>query len=430
MADGGEDDEVPGRVKDTLYKRRVKEIMCQPCLSKDKKIVADKFCSTCNEFQCIDCSNVHNVLAIFTSHKLLNAKVAHLIRCDQHTKVLDFFCEDENKLCCRTCDIVDHRACKSIAEVGKIIGKMTSSSSDLDDIWQEANDNAEDIARDIITSKDQLVQDVQEIQAKIREMRDEVMGIFDELEVAIVKRAKTLQKETLDNLEKKQFQIEKHLHKVTAYLETVHSIYKNGTPTQKFIAEQRMDTEVNFVCRNLNGECKNYCQTMTISFDFDEQLNLPPQSITDYVPGQLTLKYHQREIVNAVNKGMTLTPVSSFELKKTEENTREPFITGLDFLPDENRQLMVGTFNCQIPVEIVTLSGESYVFCIDFPNKACPLGTSTCTYIRNSDKVVLTDRYENTVYIYDVKANTRVVVKDDQIKVPLGLAVGPSDTIL
>jgi DNA-binding beta-propeller fold protein YncE len=44
--------------------------------------------------------------------------------------------------------------------------------------------------------------------------------------------------------------------------------------------------------------------------------------------------------------------------------------------------------------------------------------------------VLLTDRYEHTVYIYDVKTNTRVVVKDDQIKEPLGVAVGSSDTIL
>jgi DNA-binding beta-propeller fold protein YncE len=251
---------------------------------------------------------------------------------------------------------------------------------------------------------------------------------------------------------------------------------------------------------------------MTISFDFDEQLNLPPQSITNYVPGQFTLKYHQRENVNAVNKVMTLTQVSSSEFKKTGDDLKDLFYSGIDFLPDgrlvavdnnneklivyneklekvgsyqlsyspmsvvavsedevaitsgneyiidylrvskankispskkrkvttnynsiclkDNRQLMVGTFDYQIPVEIIPLAGDPYVFCINFPNKAYPLGTSTCTYIRNSDKVVLTDRYEDTVYIYDIKTNTRIVVKDDQIQGPRGVAVGPSDTIL
>ncbi|XP_060578656.1 protein wech-like [Ruditapes philippinarum] len=213
MADGGsntqEDDEVPGRVVG---------ILCQACLSKDKKIVADTFCSTCNEFQCIDCSGVHNVLDIFTSHKLLNANVAHVIRCDQHQKVLDYFCEDEKKLCCSTCAIVDHRECKIIVEVEKIAGKMMSPASSLEEILQEAKENAKDIKRHIISTIDQFAQDVQEIQANIKEMRDEVMKMFDELEVLIVKRAKSFQKETKGNLEKKQSQNEKHLANITAYL--------------------------------------------------------------------------------------------------------------------------------------------------------------------------------------------------------------------
>ncbi|XP_060577125.1 tripartite motif-containing protein 12A-like [Ruditapes philippinarum] len=236
MADGGEDDEVPGRVEDILCKRRVKEIMCQPCLSKGTKTVADTFCSTCNEFQCIDCSDVHNMLTVFTSHKLLNVKEANATRCDKHQKVLDLFCEDENKLCCSTCAIVDHRKCHSVVEVEKIARKMTSPSSSLEEILQEAKENAEDIARDIITSKYQLAKDVKEVQVKVRRMRDKVMRMFDDLEVSIVKRAKSLQKETLGNLEMKQSESKKQLANVTAYLETIQSIYKNGTPMQKFIA--------------------------------------------------------------------------------------------------------------------------------------------------------------------------------------------------
>ncbi|XP_060577127.1 uncharacterized protein LOC132734410 [Ruditapes philippinarum] len=490
---------------------RVKEIMCQPCLSKDKKTVAEKFCLTCNEFQCIDCSDVHNVLAVFKSHKLLNVKEANATRCDKHQKVLDLFCEDENKLCCSTCAIVDHRKCHSVVEVEEIAGKMTSPSSNLEEILQEAKNNAEDIARYIITSKYQLVQDVKEVRVKVRRMRDKVMRMFNDLEVSIVKRAKSLQEETLGYLDKKQSQIEKHLANVAAYLETVNGIYKNGTQTQKFIAEQKMYNEVNFVCRNVNEECQNF-QTITISFDFDEQLTLPPRSITDFVPGQLTLKYQERESVNAVNKVMTLTQVSSIQLKKTGDDSRETFITGIDFLPDgklvavdhynkkilvyneelekvgsyqlsytpqsvvtvsedevaitsgkeyikdilrvskaneissvrkckvttkydciclkDDNQFVVGTIDYQIPVEIIPLTGESYNFSMNFPNKAYPVNASACTYIRSSDKVVLTDRSEHTVYIYDVKTGTRVVVKDDLIMEPRGVAIGPSDTIL
>ncbi|XP_060567920.1 uncharacterized protein LOC132726601 [Ruditapes philippinarum] len=515
MADCGsniqENDKVPGRVDDILYQPCIKEIMCQPCLSKDTKTVAGTFCSTCNEFQCIDCSGVHNVLDIFISHKLLNANVAHAIRCDQHQKVLDYFCEDEKKLCCSTCAIVDHSKCHSVVEVEKVAGKMTSPSSSLKEILQEAKENAEDIERHIITSKDQLAQNVQEIQAKIRETREEFMRIFDKLEASIVERAKSLQKETLCYLEKKQSQNEKHLANVKAYLETIHSIYQNGIPTQTFIAEQKIKNEVHVLCRNFNEECQNL-QMVTIFLDLDEQLNLPPQSFTDYIPGQLTLKYNERKNVNAENKVMTLTVDSSIDLKKEWDDFKQPFYSGIDFLPDgrlvavdynnkklivynekfvklgscqlsyyplsvvavsedevaitsgseyiidfiriskankirrnrkcivttkydsiclkDNSQFVVGTIDYQIPVEIISSAGEPYVSNINFPIKAYCADTSACTYIKSSDKVVLTDIYKHTTYIYDTKTNTRVVVRDGQINEPCGVAISPSDTIL
>ncbi|XP_053404875.1 uncharacterized protein LOC128558731 [Mercenaria mercenaria] len=96
----------------------------------------------------------------------------------------------------------------------------------------------------------------------------------------------------------------------------------------------------------------------------------------------------------------------------------------------DERSFIVGTMHDTRHVRIVSLSGEEKDVSINFPNMKYPSDTSACTYIRNSDKVILTDRYEHTVYIYDIKSNTRVVVKDDQIKEPKGVTLGPSIYIL
>ncbi|XP_053404899.1 E3 ubiquitin-protein ligase TRIM71-like [Mercenaria mercenaria] len=98
-------------------------------------------------------------------------------------------------------------------------------------------------------------------------------------------------------------------------------------------------------------------------------------------------------------------------------------------LKDE-RHFVVGTIDDTRPVRIVSMSGEEKDFSVSFPNKKYSLGDSSCTYIRNTEKMILTDRLEHTVYIYDFKTNTRIVVKDDQIKEPSGVAVGPSDCFL
>jgi WD40 repeat protein len=95
----------------------------------------------------------------------------------------------------------------------------------------------------------------------------------------------------------------------------------------------------------------------------------------------------------------------------------------------DNEHFVCGTIDHSKPVRIVSFNGKEKDLKITFPKKKYPIGTSACTYIRSSDKLVLTDRYDHTVYIYDVKTNTRVVVKDDQIQEPRGVAVGPYDTI-
>ncbi|XP_060598194.1 uncharacterized protein LOC132751978 [Ruditapes philippinarum] len=500
---------------------RVKEILCQPCLNNDKQTTALKFCPTCNEFQCLDCSKVHYTYAFLKNHTLVNANEAGLDQCDQHQKVLEFFCEDENQLCCSTCAILNHRKCHSIVEILKVAGRSTNTSSNLKVKLEEVRKKANRIVDSIVSSKEKLDEDVKEIPIKIRRMRDEVMKMFDDLEVSVVKKVQSYQKETLEKLTIKQCQNEKYLADITAYLETIDDVrsddvYQNGSLAQQFIVEQKMKNDVDVLHTNVDAECHDL-KTVTVSFDFDETLKLPPLSVTDYIPGQLTLKFCLSEVASTivpVNKAMILTPLKSIDLKQKEDDVGEPLYTGIEFLPDgrlvavdnknktllvynekleevgsyqlslnyppqsvvavsdeevavtsangfkldilnvnksndikldrtitvtteygsicqkDDQHFVVATIDHSTPVRIISSTGEEKDFNINFPNKSYPLNTSAFTYIRSSDKVVLTDRYEHTVYIYDVKTNTRVVVKDDQIKEPFGVAVGSSNTIL
>ncbi|XP_053392209.1 uncharacterized protein LOC128554897 [Mercenaria mercenaria] len=515
MKNNSSGDAVPGRTE---------QILCQPCSNKEKQTVAGVFCSTCDEFQCTECSNVHTTHAFLRNHKLVNAKevktkqvafdMKGLDQCDQHHKVLEFFCEDENQLCCSTCAIVDHRKCHSVVEIQKIAERSASASSKLKVKLQEVREKAEKIVKNTKSSKEKLNQDVKELSLKIRRMRDDVMKLFDDLEVSVAKDAESFKTETVNKLTKKQSDSEKHIADATKFLETIDNIHQNVTPSQKFILEQRMKKQVDELSSNVDKECQRL-ETVTISFDFDNTMKLPLLPISDYVPGQLTLKYSVPEAakpIKTVEPIVKLTNITSIDLKQTGDDVKEPLYSGLDFLLDgrvvtvdnknkkcliyneklekvgsyqlsfipqsviavseeevaitsgskytiaflrvsksneitlnrtckvktqydsicmkDERHFVVGTIDDTRPFRIVSLSGEEKDFSINFPNKKYPINTSAYTYIRNSDKVVLTDRYEHTVYIYDITSNTKVVVNDDQIKEPRSVAVGPSDCIL
>ncbi|XP_053404890.1 E3 ubiquitin-protein ligase TRIM39-like [Mercenaria mercenaria] len=181
MENNSADDAVPGRIE---------QVMCQPCSSKDKQREADVFCSSCDEFQCLDCSNIHETYAFMKNHKLVNAKdikekpvsfdMKGLDQCEQHHKVFEFFCEDENQLCCSTCAIVDHRKCHSVVEIQMVVGRSASASSEVKVKLQEVREKAEKIVKYTKSSKEQLDQDVKEVPLTIRRMRDNVMKMFDD----------------------------------------------------------------------------------------------------------------------------------------------------------------------------------------------------------------------------------------------------------
>ncbi|XP_045202616.2 uncharacterized protein LOC123556085 [Mercenaria mercenaria] len=508
-------DSVPGRKE---------QILCQPCSKKDLQITADVYCSECDEFQCNECSKAHTVYAFMNNHKLVNTTEMKLIsssfdmkgmdNCAQHGELLNFFCEDENQLCCSTCAIADHRKCHSVVEVQKIVGKSRPAGSQLKRKLEEVKSKAEMIVKHTFSSKEQVSKDVKAIFVEIKRMRGEMNKMFDDLEVYVTRETDVFQAAVTNKLAKKRFSSEKHIADAAKSLEIVDTALQNGTPSQQFIVEETLKKQANELCRDVDNERQNL-QTATVSFRFDEMLKFPPFPISAYVPGKLTLKYtlsEAKKSVAPVDPIVKLTKITSIKLKKTGDDVKEPFYTGLDFLPDgrlvtvdnqnkkcliynekpqkigsfqlsyqpqsivaiskeevaitsgdcytidflrvsksneitlirtckvktryesiclkDERNFVIGTVDETTPVRIVSMSGEEKYFSVSFPNKKYSLRDSACSYIRNTEKMILTDRYEHTIYIYDVATNTRVDVKDDQIKEPRGVAVGPSDCIL
>ncbi|XP_045186356.2 uncharacterized protein LOC123544345 [Mercenaria mercenaria] len=508
-------DAVPGRKKQTL---------CQPCLRKDLQTTADVFCSEYDEFQCNECSKAHTVYVFMQNHKLGNASemqsktasfdMKGMDNCEQHGKILEFFCEDENQLCCSTCAIMDHRKCHNVVEIQKIAGKLRSAGSQLKRKLEEVKSNAEMIVKHTESSKEQLSKDIKAIFVKIKRMRGDMNKMFDDLEVYVTRETDVFQAEVTNKLAKKRSSSEKHMTDATKSLEIVDTALQKGAPSQQFIVEETLKKQVNELCRDVDNECQQL-QVATVSFRFDETLKFPPLSISACVPGKLTLKYTQPEAkksVVPVDPIVKLTKITSIDLKQTGDDVKEPLYSGLDFLPDgrlvavdnnnkkcliyneklkkvgsyqisyhpqsvvavseeevaitsgaqckidflrvsksnkitlirtckvkskyesiclkDDIHFVIGTLDYTRPVCIVSISGAEKNFPVSFPNKKYLVGDSVCSYIRNTEKIILTDMHEHTVFIYDVATNTRVVVKDDKIEEPRGVAIGPSDCIL
>lgn len=92
---------------------------------------------------------------------------------------------------------------------------------------------------------------------------------------------------------------------------------------------------------------------------------------------------------------------------------------------DKDR-FVIGTYRSSKPVRILSKSGTEMDFAKTvFPEKQWKIDDSRCAFNPNDRLLVLTDRYENSVYIYDASINNEIRVKDERIVEPRGVAFGP-----
>ncbi|KAH3815868.1 hypothetical protein DPMN_144402, partial [Dreissena polymorpha] len=150
----------------------------------------------------------------------------------------------------------------------------------------------------------------------------------------------------------------------------------------------------------------------------------------------------------------------SVDIKQTGDDQKEPFLSGLDFLPDgrlvavdnwnwkciilDDRLQILGTpytFNaypydvvclaqCEDSVSSINTSTESDFDRVLFNNKTYTFEESKCTYVPSKNTLVLTDRYAHTVYMFDTVKGTSRAVTNENIQRPIGACVGPGDTVL
>jgi hypothetical protein len=117
-----------------------------------------------------------------------------------------------------------------------------SSNSLIKEKLLASKEMAEGIIKQIMSSK-KIDEDVNKIPETINQVRDEVIRMFDDLEVSIAKRAKSFQEETLKKRTIKQLQTENYLSGVKICLETIDSVYRNGSLAQQFIVEKKMEND-------------------------------------------------------------------------------------------------------------------------------------------------------------------------------------------
>ncbi|XP_053403330.1 uncharacterized protein LOC128558380 [Mercenaria mercenaria] len=412
-------------------------------------------------------------------------------KCDDHKKNISYICEADNELCCEVCVKEKHENCLTVTsisedtfesrhnpamEIPRLQNEARLLIAWLSSIEAGVKRNVESIPARLDEYRNALLKvfdsEAQKIKEKANEMQNSTLKEikknreYCELVIKKSEQAKLL----LINMTKcgttpqkriSQYRIEAFRNKmqsltdiniVSLHLEhlnlpeqialsstllSVHVETPDTRPVQLFLnSVQELKQNKNEKTPLLSGlDFLPDGRLFTID-NFNQKCLIYNEKLEKV--GSYQLSYYPLSVVAVSEEEVAITRGGGYKIEflrvsKSNEITlvRTCEVTtryGSICLKDD-KNFVVGAVEDSRPFRIVSLSGEEKDFSIDFQNKMYSVDTSACTYIRDRNKVALTDRYNHAVFIYDTTTNTRVDVKDEQIRKPRGVAVGPFDCI-
>ncbi|XP_052783091.1 uncharacterized protein LOC128219322 [Mya arenaria] len=279
---------------------------CDPCGHQKRPSLADQFCKTCSEFLCSDYCESHTIYKA-GDHDIGLASEAESVkkvvdmkgldRCLEHKKLFVFFCEDHDDLCCEICALAYHRKCDNLQEVAKLVQEGNSDMLTLNKEFERAKEQAIKKMTDT-TNKEEIRQESRQLEANLAKGSLDMTRSFF---VVVNKDGSATEKFIMKQVLKKRLQESRRV--IEGLLQDDHAVY--------------MNLVWNETVKCLLSLKENICH-LVVRYDeqyVDELLSINKYAGTDKQP-------------------FPCTPVRLEVTTTMRIADEEPFITGLDFLPD------------------------------------------------------------------------------------------------
>ncbi|VDI42685.1 Hypothetical predicted protein [Mytilus galloprovincialis] len=230
-------------------------MFCGTCSRRSKSTKAFKYCTDCEDPLCSDCVDFHGSIKTFDTHHVIDINVIKgkpLVvnkSCIIHPDmVLDLFCSDHDKLCCRTCMASAHRSCDKLLPIevsakgvkrSTMYEEMVKDVTTLNSAVKELEDKKKKSIVSLKDSKLTVKQDVKNFKARlltrIEEIEAALMSEIDQVHT-------DLSNEANGNLEK----ICDQRRKTQLVSEQFESVSNHGSESQIFMLINNTKEELNY----------------------------------------------------------------------------------------------------------------------------------------------------------------------------------------
>jgi hypothetical protein len=391
--------------------------ICDPCSKENKRLVAEKYCSDCEEKLCTECAEWHMPCEEFRSHHVIDLSSVGLrippsskINCEIHTDVQIYhFCSQHDVVCCRACLSDSHRSCESVLPLDSA-SKDVKNSSLLSDTLEEL-DNMTETLQKMEENRDEnkklLKQKKSLIIKQISAAKSEVPNYLDDNKERLITEVGSVQEKNDEKINREKYEICQLTSIVKDNKQELEFLKDHGSNNQLFLNLRKQITNIQ--------KTENKIHDMTsaineIDMEFEEIKNVNIETIgsLSQITRPCPIKYKSMKVQHQhvkLDRRQTLTEfINEGEVKL--KHGEQYYLTDMAVTSD-NKLLLCNRQFAHQKVYIYK-DYKTYEDEISFTSRPECITVVPCT-----DKAVVTLPGENSIQFINTTNNT----KDNKIKI-------------
>ena len=310
------------------------ETICDPCSEKNKRLVAEKYCSDCEEKLCTECAEWHMRCKAFKSHHVIDLSSvgsrippSSKINCEIHTDVqIDYFCSQHDVVCCRACIPDSHSSCKSVLPLDSA-SKDVRNSSLLSDTLEEQDYMTETLQK-IEVNRDEnkklLKQKKSLIIKQISAAKSKVLKYLDDIEERLITEVESVQGKNEEKINKEKHDICQLTSILKDNKQELEFVKDHGSNNQLFLTLRKQITIIQKTDKKIH-DMSSAINEIDMEFKEIKNVNIETIGSLSQITRPCPIKYKsmkaQHEQVE-VDRSQTLTEfIKEDEINLTREIT-------------------------------------------------------------------------------------------------------------
>ena len=209
---------------------------CSHCFSREKTVVAVKYCLTCQKYYCDACSKTLHAFEVNKRHTVVDSQeddssgfceeelnmLNKFVTCSEHPdEVVTIYCEDDKKFCCASCCVDYHKLCRHVKSVSCLMeqSSIKTESAKLQGLIDKMLKHIDSVIIAIKENNNENKKKAEQLMVKFQEMKLKVISLLDVMEAnlsdegkAAVKNAAMKNQNEIDDLERSKQKLKKHCH--------------------------------------------------------------------------------------------------------------------------------------------------------------------------------------------------------------------------